>query len=63
VHGLGTFLVVVLTANHYWLDGVSAITVLAFAWATERGLRRITSRFSMPALVPAGAQIQQGADS
>lgn len=60
-HGLGTFLVVVLTANHYWLDGVSAIAVLAVAWAGERGLRRITSRWSIPALAP--AQIQQGADS
>ncbi len=66
-HGLGTFLVVVLTANHYWLDGVSAIAVLALAWVAERGLRRLTSRWSMPALAPARApvqiQIQQGADS
>ena len=65
-HGLGTFLVVVLTANHYWLDGVSAITVLAVAWVAERGLRRITSRFSAPAWAPVpvqSGQIQQGADS
>jgi hypothetical protein len=66
-HGLGTFLVVVLTANHYWLDGVSAITVLALAWLAERGLRRLTSRWSLRQLVPAHQiqpdQIQQGADS
>ncbi|MDQ1747801.1 MAG: hypothetical protein QOD07_2064 [Frankiaceae bacterium] len=64
-HGLGTFLVVVLTANHYWLDGVSAITVLAVAWASERGLRRLTARWRVPALLPArvDGQIQQGADS
>lgn len=69
VHGLGTFLVVVLTANHYWLDGVSAVTVLALALVAERGLRRLTSRWSVPSLLPAAApgsataQIQQGADS
>ncbi|MDQ1686411.1 MAG: hypothetical protein QOC82_3148 [Frankiaceae bacterium] len=66
-HGLGTFLVVVLTANHYWLDGISAITVLALAWVAERGLRRLTSRWSLRQLVPAHQiqpdQIQQGADS
>jgi len=56
----------VLTANHYWLDGVSAITVLAVAWVAERGLRRITSRFSAPTWAPVpvqSGQIQQGADS
>jgi hypothetical protein len=66
-HGLGTFLIVVLTANHYWLDGVAATTVLALAWASERGLRRLTSRVAIPSLAPAHQiqphQIQQGADS
>lgn len=57
-HGLGTFLVVVLTANHYWLDGVAAIAVLALAYAGERALRRITSRWSLPALAAASHQIQ-----
>jgi PAP2 superfamily len=56
-HGLGTFLVVVVTANHYWLDGVSAVAVLAAAWLAERGLRRVTGRWRVP--VAAQPQIPQ----
>lgn len=40
-HGVLTMLVVVATANHYWLDGAAAGAVLAFAWLAERGLRRL----------------------
>jgi hypothetical protein len=61
VHGLGTFLVVVVTANHYWLDGVSAVAVLAVAWVAERGLCRVTARWRLPAV--STGQIQQGAVS
>jgi hypothetical protein len=60
-HGVGTFLIVVLTANHYWLDGVSALAVLAMAWLAERGLHRVTARWRLPQ--PAPAQIQHGAFS
>jgi PAP2 superfamily len=60
-HGLGTFLIVVLTANHYWLDGVSAVAVLGLAWAAERGLDRLTARWRLPAA--SAVQIQHGAFS
>lgn len=59
-HGLGTFLVVVVTANHYWLDGVSAIAVLALAYVAERGLRPVVARVRSVLIRPT-SQIQQGA--
>jgi hypothetical protein len=62
-HGVGTFLVVVVTANHYWLDGVSAVTVVALAWAAERGLHRATARWRVSDASPVPAQIQHGAVS
>lgn len=60
-HGLGTFLIVVVTANHYWLDGVSAVAVLAVAWVAVRALTRVTERFRIPQI--GQPQIQQGAVS
>jgi hypothetical protein len=33
VHAVVTSLVVVVTANHFWLDGVVAVALLGFGWA------------------------------
>ena len=63
-HAVLTLSVVVLTANHYWLDGATAAAVLAFAVAAERGRARLV--FALRVRTPAAtasapAQIQQGA--
>lgn len=42
-HAALTIFVVVLTANHYWLDAVAASAVLALAMAGELGIRRLRS--------------------
>jgi hypothetical protein len=60
-HAVLTFFVVVATANHYWLDGLSAAAVLGFAWVAQRGLARLWAA-RRPSLAWAG-QIQQGATS
>jgi PAP2 superfamily len=39
-HGVATTLIVVLTANHYWFDGLAAVLLLAAAWAAARMLER-----------------------
>jgi hypothetical protein len=38
-HPLVTTLVVVVTGNHYWLDGIVGVAVLALAFLVERGAR------------------------
>ena len=58
-HAVLTVTVVVLTANHYWLDGVTAAAVLAFAVAAEA--LRVRLLASWRARSPAVVQIQQGA--
>jgi len=68
-HAVLTVLVVVLTANHYWLDGVTAATVLAFALLIVAGAAQVMTALRAqsatvavplePALEP--VQIQQGA--
>lgn len=50
-HPVLTMLVVVATANHYWLDGIVAAALLAVAWALCWGLRRLLGR--RPELEPA----------
>jgi len=69
VHPVSTVTVIVVTANHYWLDGVTAATVLAFALAIVAGAAKATTALRArsatvavplePALEP--VQIQQGA--
>jgi hypothetical protein len=50
--------VVVVTANHYWLDGIVAIGLLVVAIAVEAGataaVRRSTRRSAVAPLVHAG---------
>lgn len=48
-HGTATTLVVVLTANHYWFDGLAAVVLLALAWAAARILERRMSLVLAPA--------------
>jgi hypothetical protein len=43
-HALLTWIVVVVTGNHYWLDGVVAIVLLALAFWTVCLVRAIASR-------------------
>jgi hypothetical protein len=52
-HAVLTVLVVVATANHYWLDGVAAGTVLAAAIALVSALTRLHARLVATAVVPA----------
>lgn len=59
IHAVLTILVVVVTANHYWLDGVAAGVVLAAALVIVRLAERAVAA-SRVRLRPA-AQIQQGA--
>jgi hypothetical protein len=59
MHGLLTVFVVVATANHYWLDGIATLPLLAIAWLAATGIDRL--RLRMPHAEP--AQIQQGAFS
>jgi hypothetical protein len=63
VHAVLTIFVVVVTANHYWLDGIIAVDLLVPAWLIAMGIVRLRER--IPVLAPAGrpAQIQQGAFS
>jgi MFS superfamily sulfate permease-like transporter len=60
LHGALTIFVVVATANHYWLDGIAAVALLAPAYFIALGLERLALR--LPRRELAG-QIQQGAFS
>jgi hypothetical protein len=59
-HAVLTVSVVVLTANHYWFDGLTAAVVLAFAVAMQRGGAHAFAVLR-PARAPVAVQIQQGA--
>lgn len=49
-HPIATMIVVAVTGNHYWLDGVVGVIVAAFAVVFERGVRAaITRRRRVPA--------------
>jgi hypothetical protein len=41
-----TMLAVVVTANHYWLDGIAAALLLALALVVQRGCRPLYRRFA-----------------
>ena len=59
-HAVLTVAFVVLTANHYWFDGVTAAAVLAVALAIQSGGARSIAALR-PRPVPVPVQIQQGA--
>jgi hypothetical protein len=52
-HPVWTMIVVVVTGNHYWLDGVVAIFVLALAVLFERWARERVTRLRAARLAPA----------
>jgi hypothetical protein len=47
-HPVITLLVVVVTGNHYWLDAIVAIALLAFVWAIQTGRVAATVRVPQP---------------
>jgi hypothetical protein len=51
-HAVATSLVVVWTANHYWLDGIVAAGLLAVAWLGAVAFERVRGQ------APAVAEIQ-----
>lgn len=61
LYGPMTLFVVVVTANHYWLDGFVAMALLAVAFVIAAALEPLRLRLRLPD--PATAQIQQGAFS
>jgi hypothetical protein len=47
-HGVATTLIVVVTANHYWFDGLAAVLLLGLAWLAARALERRVSLTLVP---------------
>jgi hypothetical protein len=47
-----TTLAVVVTANHFWLDGVAAAILLALALLIQRGARAVRRRLTRPGRTP-----------
>ena len=47
-HAVVTVLVVVVTANHWWLDGVVAVVLLGLAWQLDRATRRVVRVWRTP---------------
>ncbi len=54
-HGLLTILVVVVTANHWWLDGVVAVLLLALALVADRSVRTLSAQTRLRRNQPAVA--------
>lgn len=48
-HAVLTVVVVVVTANHWWLDGIVAATIVAVSLPLGSGLDRLASRLPRPA--------------
>ena len=48
-HGVATSSIVVLTANHYWFDGLAAVLLLGLAWLAARALEARMSLTVVPA--------------
>jgi hypothetical protein len=46
-----TTFVVVVTANHYWLDGVAAVVLLAPAYLIARSIERVRNPVERDELV------------
>jgi PAP2 superfamily len=52
-HAVVTVFVVVVTANHFWADGVVAVGVLAVCAVLEEAASRVVGRLRQPAAEPA----------
>ena len=57
-HPVVTMIVVVVTGNHYWLDGVVGVMVAALAFVFERRVRRAITRRRRP--VPSSSRAIAG---
>jgi hypothetical protein len=55
-HAVLTTFVVVVTANHYWMDGIVAVALLVPAYFIAVGLERVRGRLRQPEPVPAQAE-------
>jgi len=72
LHAVVTTFVVVVTANHYWMDGIVAVALLVPAYFIALALERLRGRLPLRQVVPGEiqpatpeteGQIQQGAFS
>ena len=54
-HPVVTMIVVVVTGNHYWLDGVVGVAIAALALVFERRVRSLVNR-RRPAPIPAASR-------
>jgi PAP2 superfamily len=50
VHTAATLYVVVATANHFWLDGVVAVALLAISFVVQEASRRLHLRWRRPVI-------------
>jgi PAP2 superfamily protein len=56
-HPLLTLFVVTATANHFWLDGVVAVAILALCWLAQQALtRRVQARRDRTETRPPGVE-------
>jgi len=59
-----TTLVVIVTANHFWLDGIVAGLILVLVLGVQNGTRALYDRFrAVRAGVPASAELPEALDS
>ncbi|MEJ7585224.1 MAG: phosphatase PAP2 family protein [Acidimicrobiales bacterium] len=61
LHPLATNLVVVATANHWWLDGVVAVALLGLAVALDRAARIVIAAITKPGGRPEPAPVLDAA--
>jgi hypothetical protein len=62
VHAVLTMFVIVVTANHFWLDGIVAIAVLAVCAALENAANQLVNRVRQPVPVEE-LRVEVGASS
>ena len=58
VYPVVTFVAIVVTANHYFVDAAAGAALVALAW----GIRKIPSLFSPPSLPPRRGKVRRGGD-
>jgi hypothetical protein len=58
-HAVLTCLVVVVTANHWWLDGIVAVAIMGAAWVLQDQATHlwVTRRRREPAVEPDSAVV------
>lgn len=58
-----TTLAVVVTANHYWLDGAAAAVLLVISLLIQRAGRAVRRRFARPVRAARGEEVPAGASA